>query len=299
MLPRSELADSTAPCIAAAAPLLLNYWLFLTWKNYNPRLAFSTPSGELEAGCGGGTAEAGNAARHSSRPVSRGSYPLQPCACRATQGCAVRLLLALHGWSFSLDSHGEVTEQLQAHKQILLQQAMGRDLCSACQAACMTACRQVAVDRDWLLPSESILQRCSWVMGVCYGGVPAGLLFCPLEEALLDHAALPNSTCKELLGGSQGEKCQFCTMVLFHHSPSSASSVLQPVMLSVRVSPAWNPPSDGNISLNLLPGRCFCGASFPCSPQECGSLSPSGLQQTLKFQAPAALLAEMCLCSPA
>lgn len=32
-----------------------------------------------------------------------------------------------------------------------------------------------------------------------------GLLFCPLEEALLDRTALPNSTCRELLGRSQGE----------------------------------------------------------------------------------------------
>lgn len=32
------------------------------------------------------------------------------------------------GWSFSLDSHGECMEQLQTHKQILLQQAVGREL---------------------------------------------------------------------------------------------------------------------------------------------------------------------------
>lgn len=223
MLPRSEVADSTAPCIAAAAPLLLNYWLFLTWKNYNPRLAFSTPSGGLEAGCGGGTAEAGNAARCSSGPVSRGSYPLQHCACRAAQGCAVRLLLARHGWIFSLDSHGEGTEQLQTHKQILLQQAVGRVLCSACQAVGMTACRQVVVDGDWVLTSGSILQRCSRMMECAVEEQPARLLFYPLEKALLDHAALPNSTCKELLGRSQGEECQFCSVVLFHPSPSSAS----------------------------------------------------------------------------
>lgn len=41
---------------------------------------------------------------------------------------------------------------------------------------------------------------------------------------------------KSCLGRSQGEKCQFCAVVLFHPSPSTASSVLQAVVLSVRVS---------------------------------------------------------------
>lgn len=81
-------------------------------------------------------------------------------------------------------------------------------------------------------------------------------------------------------------------MSLLRPSPSSASSVLRAVALSVHVSPAWNSPSDGSTSLNPLAGRCFCRVSFPCSPQECSSLCPSGLQQTLEFQAPAVLLAE-------
>lgn len=256
-------------------------------------MAFSTPSGGLEAGCGGGTAEAGNAACRSSGPVARGSAPRSPVPAGLRRACAAGLLLARHGWSFSLDSHGEGTEQLQTHKQILLQQAVGRELCSACQAACVTACRQIAAEGDWVPPSESILQRCSWVMECAVEEQLAGLLFCLLEEALQNHAALPNSTCRELLGRSRGE------VSLLRPSPSSASSVLQAVALSVRVSLAWNSPSDGNTSLNPLAGRCFCRASFLCSPQESSSLSPSGLQQTPKFQAPLALLAETCLCSPA
>lgn len=34
---------------------------------------------------------------------------------------------APRGWSSSLDSHGECREQLQTHKQILLQQAVGKE----------------------------------------------------------------------------------------------------------------------------------------------------------------------------
>lgn len=175
-------------------------------------MAFSTPSGGLEAGCGGGTAEAGNAAccSGSGGPVSRGSAPRSPVPAGLCRGCAARLLLTRHGWSFSLDSHGEGTEQLQTHKQILLQQAVGRELFSACQAACVTACRQVAAEGDWLPPSESILQRCSRVMECAVEEQPAGLLFCLLEEALLNLAALPNSACRELLGRGEGEKCHSC-----------------------------------------------------------------------------------------
>lgn len=38
---------------------------------------------------------------------------LVPPAALCLPGCAARLLLARHGWRFSLDSHGEGTEQLQ------------------------------------------------------------------------------------------------------------------------------------------------------------------------------------------
>lgn len=146
---------------------------------------------------------AGNAARRSSRPVSRGSCPPQHCACRAAQ--------RLHGEAASRSArmelqHGKGTEQLQTHKQILLQQAIGREPCSACQAACVTACRQVAADGDWVPPSISILQRCSRVMECAVEEQPGGLLFCPREEALLDHTALPNSTCRESCRGGARER---------------------------------------------------------------------------------------------
>lgn len=95
-------------------------------------------------------------------PLQRARFQgLEPPAALCLPGCAASLLLARHGWSCSLDSHGEGTEQLQTHKQILLQQAVGRELCSACQAACVTACIQVVADRDWVPPSEGVLQRCS------------------------------------------------------------------------------------------------------------------------------------------
>lgn len=139
-----------------------------------------------------------------------------------------------------------------------------------CLPGCLRDSLQTgAVDRDRIFPSESILQRCSQVMEWAEEEQLAGLLFCPLEEALLDYAALPNSTWKEPLGRSQGEKCQFCAVVLFHPSPSSASSVLQAVVLSVRVSPAWNSLSDGSSFLNPLPGRCFLQNLF--------SIQPSGM----------------------
>lgn len=135
------------------------------------------------------------------------------------------------------------------------------------------------------------------MMGVCCRGAASVLLFCPLER--LCWPMQPFLIQLAELGRSQGEKCHSCAVILFDPSPSSASSVSQAVVLSVCVSPAWNSPRDESTSLNPLTGRCFCRTSFPCSPQECSSLSPSGLQQTLKFQALAALLAEMRLFSPA
>lgn len=39
----------------------------------------------------------------------------------------------------------------------------------------------------------------------------AGLLFCPVEEALLGHAALPNSACWE----EPGRHCHSCAVFLF------------------------------------------------------------------------------------
>lgn len=99
------------------------------------------------------------------------------------------------GWSFSLHSHGECTEQLQTHKQILLQQAVGRELGSGLPGCLWTACRWVAADGGWIPPSKSIPQRSSRVTEHVVEEPPARLLFCPAEEALLGHAALPNSAC--------------------------------------------------------------------------------------------------------
>lgn len=48
---------------------------------------------------------------------------LRGCAEGRWGGC----FSARRGWSFSLDSHGKCTEQLRTHKQILLQQAVGRE----------------------------------------------------------------------------------------------------------------------------------------------------------------------------
>lgn len=207
MLPRSELADSPAPCITAAAPLLLNYWVIFNLEKLQPEIGILYP--QRRAGgrmwgrhCGGlGMRLAAPAGPF---PGARAPRSTVPAGLR--RGCAARPLLARHGWSFSLDSHGEGTEQLQTHKQILLQQAIGREPCSACQAACVTACRQVAADGDWVPPSKSILQRCSRVMECAVEEQPGGLLFCPREEALLDHTALPNSMCRESCRGGARER---------------------------------------------------------------------------------------------
>lgn len=119
--------------------------------------------------CGGlGMRLAAPAGRFPGACAPRSTVPAGLCT-----GCAARLLLARHGWSFSPDSHGEGTEQLQTHKQILLQQAVGREPCSACQAACVTDCRQVAADGDWVPASESILQRCSRVVECAEDEQPA------------------------------------------------------------------------------------------------------------------------------
>lgn len=70
---------------------------------------------------------------------------------------------APRGWSSSLDSHGECREQLQTHKQILLQQAVGKE--PGCQAACVTACGW-GLDASFKEhPAEKL-----WGDGACCGG---------------------------------------------------------------------------------------------------------------------------------
>lgn len=110
VLPGSELVDFTAPCIAAAAPLMLNYWVIFNLEKLQLAIGILYP--QWRAGgrmwgrhCGGWKCGS---------PLQRARFQgLMPPAALCLPGCAARLLLARHGWSFSLDSHGEGTEQLQ------------------------------------------------------------------------------------------------------------------------------------------------------------------------------------------